>query len=69
MNKVGKMKRMKNEDRELAERFINETTNKVINFYNVDYQAILETAFIREIIRTTIIFTVGEILKLGGKDD
>ena len=69
MNKVGKTKRMKNEDRELAERFINETTNKVIDYYNVDYQAILKTAFIREIIRTTIIFTVGEILKLGGKDD
>lgn len=56
---------MKKEDRELAEIVVRRIIDRVINFYGNDYRVMLDTEFMRSIMRTTIIFTANEILNAG----
>jgi len=60
---------MKKEDREQAETVISRIINRVIDFYGDDYRVMLDTEFMRTIMRTTIIFTADEILKFSNKNE
>ncbi len=60
---------MKKEDRELAEAVVKRIIDRVIDFYGDDYRVMLESEFMRIIMRTTIIFTADEILKFSDKNE
>jgi len=64
-----KIKKMKKEDREQAEAVISRIIDRVIDFYGDDYRGMLDTEFMRTIMRTTIIFTADEILKFSDKNE
>jgi len=60
---------MKKEDRELVEAVVKRIIDRVIDFYGNDYRGMLDTEFMRTIMRTTIIFTADEILKFSNKNE
>jgi len=60
---------MKKEDRELAEAVVKRIINRVIDFYGDDYRVMLDTEFMKTIMRTTIIFMADEIVRFSDKND